>query len=83
MTTQVSVHRALVPPTPAQAKGEPLLSVQNLNRTFGSGADEVRAVKDVSFELYPGEIVALVGESGSGKSTLARLLLRLLKPTTG
>lgn len=62
---------------------QPLLTVRDLSRTFGSGADAVTAVKNVSFELYPGEIVALVGESGSGKSTLARLLLRLLKPTTG
>ncbi len=87
MTTHVSVypeatHHETTPP-PVKAQGQPLLSVQNLNRTFGSGADEVAAVKDVSFELYPGEIVALVGESGSGKSTLARLLLRLLKPTSG
>jgi len=60
-----------------------LLTVERLTRRFGSGEHAVTAVKDVSFTLAPGEIVAIVGESGSGKSTLARLLLRLLPPTAG
>ncbi|MCX7622640.1 MAG: ABC transporter ATP-binding protein [Thermomicrobium sp.] len=60
-----------------------LLEVEGLTRRFGSGRNVVTAVKDVSFTLAPGEIVAIVGESGSGKSTLARLILRLLPPTAG
>ena len=65
----------------------PILEVQNLSKTFqGSGLfakSEVEVVKDVNFEVFQGEIVALVGESGSGKSTIARLISRLIRPTSG
>ncbi len=60
-----------------------LLEVENLSRQFGSGRHAVLAVRNVTFTVAPGEIVAIVGESGSGKSTLARLVLRLLPPTSG
>ena len=65
----------------------PILEVQNLSKAFqGSGLfakSEVEVVKNVNFEVFQGEIVALVGESGSGKSTIARLISRLIRPTSG
>jgi peptide/nickel transport system ATP-binding protein len=67
----------------ATPSSKPLLAVKNLTRSFGSAAHPVLAVNDVSFQLEPGEIIAIVGESGSGKSTLARLILRLLPISSG
>ena len=61
----------------------PLLAVEHLTRSFGSVTKPVLAVNDVSFNLEPGQIIAIVGESGSGKSTLARLILRLLPVSSG
>jgi oligopeptide/dipeptide ABC transporter ATP-binding protein len=55
----------------------PLLSVQNLSVEFRTGGEPVQAVRDVSFDLYAGEILGLVGESGSGKSVSMNSLLRL------
>jgi len=56
----------------------PLVDVQNLSVHFGSPANPVRAVDDVSFQIFAGEIVALVGESGSGKSISALSLAKLI-----
>ena len=57
---------------------KPFLSIKNLNVQFA----KTYAVKDVSFDMYPGEVLAIVGESGSGKTTLAQALLRLQKANT-
>lgn len=59
--------------------GSPLLSVRNLSVRFPVSGDLVSVVEDVSFEVSPGEIVALVGESGSGK-TMAALATVALTP---
>ncbi|WP_324764348.1 ABC transporter ATP-binding protein (plasmid) [Sinorhizobium meliloti] len=61
------------------ARAEPLLSVRDVRKTYGS----FEALKGISFDLMPGETMAVVGESGSGKSTLARALLRLDEPDGG
>ncbi|MBC6490209.1 ABC transporter ATP-binding protein [Flavihumibacter stibioxidans] len=56
----------------------PLLSIQNLSVAFGSGNNKNLAVKKVSYDVNPGEVVAVVGESGSGKSVTALSVLQLL-----
>ena len=57
---------------------EILLSLKNVDITFGKGEDAVRAVQDASFDIYKGETFSLVGESGSGKTTVIRAVLGLL-----
>jgi microcin C transport system ATP-binding protein len=57
---------------------DPLLSIRDLSICFGHGAHEVLAVDKVSFDIMPGETVALVGESGSGKSVTALSVMKLL-----
>ena len=71
-------------------KKEPILQIKNLKTyfpitagLFGKVKDYVRAVDDVSFDLFPGETLGLVGESGCGKTTLGRSILRLEEPMSG
>ena len=57
---------------------EELLKIENLSVGIASPAGRVQAVRDVSFELHPGEILAIVGESGCGKSMLCKAIMKLL-----
>lgn len=59
------------------------LQVDHLSKTYGSGDDAVRAVRDVTFAIEPGEFAAIVGPSGSGKTTLLAMIGGLLTPTSG
>jgi len=56
---------------------EVLLSLKNVDITFGKGDNAVRAVKNASFDIYKGETFSLVGESGSGKTTIGRAVIRV------
>lgn len=59
------------------------IEILNVNKTFRTRTNTVEAVKDVSFSVQTGEIVALLGENGAGKSTLIDMLLGLAEPTSG
>jgi putative ABC transport system ATP-binding protein len=60
-----------------------ILSIQNIRREFHMGTEIVRALKGVSFEVFPGEFVTIMGSSGSGKTTLLNTLGCLDKPSDG
>jgi len=69
---------------------EPLMQIKNLktyfpirNGFFGGISDHVKAVDNVTFDVYPGETLGLVGESGCGKTTIGRTIIRLEEPTEG
>ncbi len=62
---------------------EPIIQIQNLSKTFGSGAGQVNALQDVSLTIEKGEIFGIIGLSGAGKSTLVRCMNLLERPESG
>ncbi len=69
---------------PAKAPaGESLISMKNIWKTYQMGAEQLHALRDVSFEVHRNEYVAIIGPSGSGKSTLMNLIGCLDSPTKG
>ncbi len=60
-----------------------ILRVENLNKIYGKGENQVKAVDNVSFSVQKGEFVAIIGASGSGKSTLLHLIGGVDRPTSG
>ena len=62
---------------------QPILEVKNLCKYFYDGKTPMKAVDNVSFQVFKGETFGLVGESGCGKTTTGRTVIRLYKPTSG
>ena len=77
MATENMKHLPEHGPLDEQNGREILLSLKNVDITFGKGDNAVKAVKNASFDVYKGETFSLVGESGSGKTTIGRAVIRV------
>ncbi|GAA3754022.1 ABC transporter ATP-binding protein [Microbacterium kribbense] len=75
--TQSSVNPTTQVPT------VPAVRVMGLSKTYGKGPAAFQAIADISFEVYPGEIVCIIGPSGAGKTTFLKCMCGLLQATSG
>jgi len=64
---------------PSTPETEPLLRIEGISKRFGA----VKALEDVSFEVYPGEVLALLGDNGAGKSTLIKIISGSMEADSG
>ncbi|MHC0035435.1 ABC transporter ATP-binding protein [Pseudoneobacillus sp. C159] len=62
---------------------EPLIKIKKLKKYYRVGGRSLKAVNDISLDIYPGETIGLVGESGCGKSTAGKTIIRMHKATSG
>ena len=67
----------------AETAGDPVIRLRDVTKTYGTGAAQAQVLRGVSFDVKPGEFVALVGQSGSGKSTLLNMIGGLDQPDSG
>ncbi len=82
--TRAHEQRQMAPVPPRDFSGAaPLVSVRNLTVNFKLGRKLFSAVKDVSFDIYPGETFSIVGESGSGKTTTGKAILKICHTSGG
>jgi putative ABC transport system ATP-binding protein len=67
----------------ADAPDRPLVQLDRISKHFGEGETRVDALREVSLNIYPGQVVALLGPSGSGKTTLLNVIGCILDPSSG